>query len=222
MTRKKQYKSKSSQKRSAAKKQMDKKLWIAIAIVAVIVIVSASFLAVNYFGNNTPSELTGSTKVLLQTSMGNITIDLRTDKTITSENFRTLVEQGRYDNTVFHRIMEGFMIQGGMVSGTVNQIPDEIGQNNHNNAYTVAMAKTTQPNSATSQFFINTVDNGNKVVDYDGTKFDQVYTVFGTVIEGKDVVDAISQVQCGPNPSNTNEISSPLEPVTLIKATMLP
>ncbi|MCW4024286.1 MAG: peptidylprolyl isomerase [Candidatus Bathyarchaeota archaeon] len=202
--------------------KFDKKLVITIVVMAAVVIVSVAFLAVNYFGDNSPSELTGSTKVLLETSMGDITIQLRTDKPITSENFRTLVEQGRYDNTVFHRIIEGFMIQGGIVSGTVDKISDEIGQNNNNDAYTVAMAKTSEPNSATSQFFINTVDNGEKVVDYDGTKFDQVYTVFGTVIEGKDVVDAISQVPCGPNPDNTSEISSPLEPVTLIKATMIP
>jgi cyclophilin family peptidyl-prolyl cis-trans isomerase len=197
------------------KKQFDKKLLITIVVMAAIVIVSAAFLAVYYFGDNSPRELTGSTKVLLKTSMGDITIQLRTDKPITSENFRTLVEEGKYDNTIFHRVVEGFMVQGGQISGSVSTIPDEIGDNNTNVAYTIAMANTGVANSASSQFFINTVDNSNPT-------FNAKYTVFGYVIDGQDVVDAISHVECGPNEQYGGENSAPLTPVELIKATMLP
>lgn len=161
------------------------------------------------------------TRVLLQTSMGDIVIQLRDDKPITSGNFRNIVEQGLYDNTVFHRIIAGFMIQGGMVSTSIPSIPDEIGSDNRNTRGTIAMAKTSDPNSATSQFFINLVDNGNNVIDNAGTKFDAVYTVFGTVIQGMDVVDAISNVPVGPN-QYTGENSNPLQTVTLIKAQVLP
>jgi cyclophilin family peptidyl-prolyl cis-trans isomerase len=185
---------------------------VAVALIAIIAVVSVFYL------NQAPKasgDLTGSTKVLLQTSMGNITIQLRTDKPITSENFRTLVEQGKYDGTAFHRIMAGFMIQGGVINGYTKTIPDEIGSNNNNVAYSVAMANTGQANSASSSFFINTADNSN-------AQFDATYTVFGNVIEGQNVVYAISQVPVGPNPQRPSENSSPLTPVTLIKASMLP
>ena len=76
------------------------------------------------------------------------------------------------------------MIQGGAISGTIPTIADEIGSDNHNVAYTIAMAKTSQPNSATSQFFINVADNGNNQLTKQGTKFDATYTVFGKVIAG--------------------------------------
>jgi cyclophilin family peptidyl-prolyl cis-trans isomerase len=161
------------------------------------------------------------TRVLLQTSMGDIVIQLRDDKPITSTNFKNIAEQGLYDNTVFHRIISGFMIQGGMVSSSVSTIPDEIGSNNRNTRGTIAMAKTNDPNSATSQFFINLVDNGYNIIDNAGTRFDSVYTAFGTVIQGMDVVDEISHVPVGPNPY-TGENSDPQQTVTLIKAQILP
>ena len=123
--------------------------------------------------------------------MGNITIQLRDDKPITSGNFKSIVERGLYDNTIFHRVIAGFMIQGGGITSTsIPAIADEIGSNNRNVRGTIAMAKTDEPNSATSQFFINVADNGPNAVDQAGTKFDSVYTEFGTVIQGMDVVDA--------------------------------
>jgi peptidyl-prolyl cis-trans isomerase A (cyclophilin A) len=113
------------------------------------------------------------------------------------------------------------MIQGGMItSQTISTINDEIGQNNRNAAYTIAMAKTSDPNSATSQFFINVVDNGNNVIDQAGTRFDQVYTAFGRVIEGTNVVDAIANAPVTSNPY-THENSQPITPVTLIRATIV-
>ena len=111
------------------------------------------------------------------------------------------------------------MIQGGEVSGSVPAINDEIGSNNRNEAYTVAMAKTSQPNSATSGFFINVEDNGQK---YSSINFDGTYTVFGTVISGKEVVDAIANAPATENPYMPSEISVPVNPVTIIKATIVP
>jgi cyclophilin family peptidyl-prolyl cis-trans isomerase len=146
---------------------------------------------------------------------------MRSDKPITTANFEKLVRDGKYDGSTFHRSMAGFMIQGGIISGSTSTIPDEIGSNNRNIAYTIAMAKTAQPNSATSQFFINVADNGNNVIDQAGTKFDAVYTVFGKVILGQSVVDAIANAPVNNN-QYTGEPSDPVNPVTIIKATIIP
>ncbi|MCW4011064.1 MAG: peptidylprolyl isomerase [Candidatus Bathyarchaeota archaeon] len=163
---------------------------------------------------------TNGTQVLLVTSMGDIIVQMRDDKPITTQNFVNLVEQGVYDGTVFHRVMEDFMIQGGMnQTANVAKISDEIGKGNRNVAGTIAMAKTSSPNSATSQFFINVVDNGNNVIDQEGTKFDEVYTVFGQVISGMDVVMNISQVPVTSNTSGEN--SQPVDTITLISAHVL-
>jgi len=153
--------------------------------------------------------------VLLQTSAGDITIDLRTDKPITSTNFINLVKEGKYDGTTFYRTIAGFMIQGGKVNGNVATIKDEIGSNNRNVNYTIAMAKTNQPNSATSEFFINVADNGKF------PNFDSTYTVFGTVSAGKDVVDTIANAPVTENPNIPGEMSNPVHPVTIIKATIV-
>jgi peptidylprolyl isomerase len=159
-------------------------------------------------------------KVLFQTTKGNFVIQLRDDKPITAGNFAKLVRQGFYDGTIFHRVIAGFMIQGGQnLSFDVESIPDEIGNGNRNVAGSIAMAKTSQPNSATSQFFINVADNGNRILDRMGTKFDDVYAVFGQVVEGMDVILAISRVPVVRNMYGEN--SQPAMPVTLQKATMV-
>jgi peptidyl-prolyl cis-trans isomerase A (cyclophilin A) len=155
------------------------------------------------------------TRVLLETSMGYIIIQLRNDKPITTQNFINLVNQGFYDDTVFHRVIAGFMIQGGQnQTVSVPSISDEIGSDNHNYNGTIAMAKTSQPNSAISQFFINVANNNS-------TSFDSTYTVFGQVIGGMDMVMKISQVQVTVNPQ-TGEQSQPASPVTLVHAEVLP
>jgi peptidylprolyl isomerase len=162
------------------------------------------------------AELPAQDKVLLQTSMGDITILLRDDKPNTSGNFKKLVQEGTYDGTIFHRVIADFMIQGGDPTGTgtgdpsIATIPDEIGANNTNVRGTIAMANTGQPNSASSQFFINVVDNNNRYAEFDSS-----YTVFGYVINGMDVADAISNVA-----TDTND--KPLTDVTIIKAEILP
>lgn len=157
------------------------------------------------------------TKVLLQTTKGNIVIQLRIDKPITSWNFRRLVEKGTYNNTIFHRVIANFMIQGGDPTGTgygddsIPTIRDEIGRNNRNIRGTIAMAKTSEPDSASSQFFINVVDNGRM------PGFDATYSVFGEVVEGMDVVDSISKVA-----TNRANNDRPLQNVTIVKAQILP
>ena len=136
--------------------------------------------------------------VVLVTSMGNIEIALATKEApVTTENFLNYVEDDYFDGTIFHRVMPGFMIQGGGFTpdGTQKTTEDPIVLESDNGLKnkrgTIAMARTSNPNSATSQFFINLVDNAflDKSPGSDG------YAVFGEVVEGMDVVDAIGGVK---------------------------
>ena len=208
-------------------KKKSNKQAIIIGIIALIIIVIGAYAvirqpgATNQSTNPTPTPMTSpvsntnGTKVLFQTTVGNITIQLRTDKPITTANFINIVQKGWYDGTTFHRVIAGFMIQGGAISQTIPSISDETGTNNSNLPYTIAMAKTSQPNSATSEFFINVADNGAN-----NPGFDSTYTVFGTVISGQNVVDAIANAPVTTNPQ-TGENSQPVNPVTLIKASII-
>jgi peptidylprolyl isomerase len=146
--------------------------------------------------------------VRLETSRGNITIALDPAMPITSGNFETLVGKGYYNGVIFHRVIDGFMIQGGDPTGTGRggpgyTIKDEFNANNRNNRGTIAMANA-GPNTGGSQFFINLVNN-----NYLDTK----HPVFGKVVEGMDVVDSIARV-----PTEGNR---PLENVTIIRAMMV-
>jgi len=139
--------------------------------------------------------------------MGDIVIELYEEMPITTENFKSLVQQGVYDGTIFHRVIDGFMIQGGDPTGTgygdplIPSIVDEFTDHNRNDRGTVAMANA-GPNTGSSQFFINLVDNN---------RLDTKHPVFGKVIEGMDVVDAIGKV-------DTDESDRPRQEVTIIKA----
>jgi len=131
-----------------------------------------------------------ATKVLLKTSMGDITIQLNDDMPITTGNFKSLVEKGFYDGVIFHRVIDGFMIQGGDPEGTGMggpgyEIADEFTDHNRNDHGTIAMANS-GANTGGSQFFINLVDN---------SFLDSKHPAFGKVIAGMDVVDAIGKVQ---------------------------
>ena len=131
-------------------------------------------------------------KVLLKTSMGDITLQLYEDMPITAGNFQKLVEKGFYDGTVFHRIIDGFMIQGGDPTGTGRggpgyAIKDEFTRKNKNDRGTISMANA-GPNTGGSQFFINLVNNNF---------LDSKHPVFGKVVEGMDVVDALGKVKTG-------------------------
>jgi cyclophilin family peptidyl-prolyl cis-trans isomerase len=158
-------------------------------------------------------------KVKLTTSMGPIVIELNKEKApISTENFIKYVESGHYNGTVFHRVIDGFMIQGGGMSKDMRQKPtnppikNESTNGLKNLNYTVAMARTNAPDSATSQFFINVKDN-----DFLDFRSDSSpgYAVFGKVVEGKEVVDKIKKVPTGNSMGHENV---PTTPVVLEKA----
>ena len=158
-------------------------------------------------------------RVILVTSVGDITLELdaaRAPKTV--ENFLAYVKAGHYEGTVFHRVIGNFMIQGGGFTPDLKQKPTRApipieSQNGLKNARgTIAMARTSDPNSATSQFFINVVDNPN----LDFPSFDgHGYTVFGKVVAGMDVVDKIRAV---PTTSNGPHQNVPAQPVLIRSA----
>jgi peptidylprolyl isomerase len=178
----------------------------AIAVV-VIVVIAVSLVLAYYF--NRPSGTSEPNTVLLQTSMGNITIQLYEDMPITTNNFRDLVKRGVYDGTIFHRVVSDFVVQGGDATSkgiSVATIADELPNKHSNIRESVAMAKTSEPNSATSQFYINLKDNSEKL--------DSNYSVFGTVIAGMEIVDAIGKVA-------TDSNDKPLQDVIIIKATLV-
>jgi peptidyl-prolyl cis-trans isomerase A (cyclophilin A) len=141
-------------------------------------------------------------QVTLTTSQGNITVELYPDKApVTVKNFLDYVTAGFYDNTIFHRVIPNFMVQcGGFASGmrqksTKAPITNESANGLGNDRGTLAMARTNDPNSASSQFFINLVNNDflNKAKARDGVG----YCVFGKVVNGLDVVDKIAKVATG-------------------------
>lgn len=142
-----------------------------------------------------------ATYVTLNTNYGSIVLELDEEKApVTVKNFVNYVEAGFYEGTVFHRVIDGFMIQGGGVTidfvekDTEDPIKNEASNGLKNHRGTIAMARTMDPDSATAQFFINTVDNF--FLDYRGDAPDEIgYAVFGKVIEGMDVVDKISKVK---------------------------
>jgi peptidyl-prolyl cis-trans isomerase B (cyclophilin B) len=137
------------------------------------------------------------------TGHGTVTLELDADKAPKSaENFLAYVKKGHYDGTIFHRIIDGFMIQGGGFAPGMSQKPTDAPINNEannglkNNKYTVAMARTQDPHSASAQFFINVADNGflnHTAPSIQGWG----YAVFGKVIAGTDVVDKLGKVQTG-------------------------
>jgi len=161
--------------------------------------------------------------VKLSTNFGDITIELDAAKApITAANFLQYVESGFYDNVIFHRVINGFMIQGGGFDTNMKQKPTEAPIKNEannglsNDKYTIAMARTSIPDSASSQFFINVSDNDflNHTAP---TPSGWGYCVFGKVVEGMDVVDAIKAV---PTTSRAGHQDVPVEPVVILKATV--
>jgi cyclophilin family peptidyl-prolyl cis-trans isomerase len=164
---------------------------------------------------------TAPMKVKLTTSMGPITLELNKEKApISVENFVKYVESGHYNGTIFHRVIDGFMIQGGGFSKEMQQKPTQATIKNEstnglkNDAYTVAMARTPVRDSASSQFFINLKDND--FLNFSGENPNGWgYAVFGKVVEGKDVVDKIKKVPTGTTMGHQNV---PVQPVLIEKA----
>ena len=157
-------------------------------------------------------KMDNSTKIKLETNQGDIVIELYNDMPLTTGNFENLVKQGTYDGVIFHRIIEGFMIQGGDPTGTgmgdpnILNIQDEFTHEggNKNDRGTISMANA-GPNTGSSQFFINLIDNNF---------LDDKHPVFGKVVEGMEVIDLIAKIQ-------TDASDRPVEDVKIIKASVV-
>ncbi len=161
-------------------------------------------------------------KVRLATSQGDIIVELDAAKAPKSvENFLTYVKDGHYDGTIFHRVIDNFMIQGGGMKPDMSEkatrapIPLESRNGLTNVRGTLAMARTPAPNSATAQFFINLKDNA--FLDQANSRDGNGYAVFGRVVSGMDVVDKIKAVPVGDKGGHQNV---PTMPVTINKATL--
>ena len=181
-----------------------------LLLVGVLVLAAGCSEAPGEASSMTPPTTASQAKMVrLETTMGNITIELRPDMPVTAGNFEKLVKQGFYDNTIFHRVIDRFMIQGGDPKGTGMGGPgytirDEFTPTNRNVRGTIAMANA-GPNTGGSQFFINLVDNPH---------LNSAHPVFGKVVEGLDVVDKIAKVK-------TDRNDRPVTPVKIVKATVL-
>jgi len=185
-----------------------------VMIVVLLLIVFFVFGKGSFTGSSTGGTVSDmeNTQVKLETNYGDIVIQLYDDMPITTGNFENLVKQGTYDGVIFHRIIEGFMIQGGDPTGTgygdpkIPNISDEFTHagGNKNNRGTISMANA-GPNTGSSQFFINLVNNNF---------LDTKHPAFGEVIKGMDIVDKIAKVE-------TNSQDKPLEEVKIIKASII-
>lgn len=176
----------------------------------IMFIIGVLLIALLVIGYKTMNKR-NNVQVELETNMGNIVIELYSDMPITSGNFEKLVDKGFYDGLIFHRVIDGFMIQGGDpkgngMGGPGYTIKDEFTHagGNRNNRGTISMANS-GPNSGGSQFFINLVNNNF---------LDGKHPAFGKVVQGMDVVDKIAKVQ-------TDENDKPLDKVYIIKASIL-
>lgn len=177
-------------------------------------------------GSLTPvfaADAANAPKVALKTSAGEIVLELYAEKAPkTVDNFLQYVRSGQYSNTIFHRVINGFMIQGGGFDADMKEKPtrapivNEAKNGLKNEMYTIAMARTSDPDSATAQFFINVANNG--MLDYPG-RDGAGYCVFGKVIKGADVVEKIKAVPVADRGMNQNV---PVKPVVITSARILP
>lgn len=201
----------------------------ALRHVALAVSLSSSVVAAStaYATSSTTKEGTSMStnpRVSMQTSQGTILIELNAEKAPkTVENFLAYVKDGFYDGTIFHRVISGFMVQGGGFDANMKQkatnapVENEANNGLKNNKYTLAMARTADPHSATAQFFINVADND--FLNFTSpTPNGWGYAVFGEVVEGTEVVDAIKAVKTG-NRGFHQDV--PVEAVVIEKATIV-
>ncbi len=191
----------------------------------IVVVAALALLApATVFGQGTKVEpekkAAGNPVVVIETSKGAIEVELWPDKApITVENFLKYVDEGFYDGTIFHRVIDGFMIQGGGFTADMTQKPtrapiqNEADNGLRNEPYTLAMARTSDPHSATAQFFINVNDNGF-LNHTEKSPRGWGYAVFGKVTAGQEVVDAIKKVA-----TTTRGMMQdvPIEPVVIQK-----
>lgn len=169
-----------------------------------LLVILAGGLSILCTGTAISSEpVAGNPIILMETSMGNVKLELHAKEApISVKNFLSYVESGFYDGTIYHRVIPGFMIQGGGFTNDLKQkqtnppIRNEAHNGLKNRAGTVAMARTMVVDSATAQFFINVADNGS--LDHrDKTQQGYGYAVFGKVIDGMDIVNRITAVKTG-------------------------
>ena len=187
-------------------------------------LITACTFALLLIANN--NVFAANPKVRMETSQGTVIIELNPDKAPeTVENFLRYVNEGKYDGTLFHRVIKGFMNQGGGFTPDMKKvetyapIKNEADNGLKNKRGTIAMARTGEPHSATNQFFINTVDNA--FLDHTGkTPRGWGYCVFGTVVDGMDVMDRIAKVPTGaraPFPKDVPKTDVVIEKVSVIK-----
>ncbi len=184
-------------------------------------------LAILFAADGSGSAAAGAAnpRVAIQTSKGQIVVELFADKAPqTVANFLAYTDSGHFDGTIFHRVMPGFMIQGGGFTAAMSQKPtkdpiqNEAANGLKNTRGTLAMARTSDPHSASSQFFINLAGNG--FLDHTGkTSQGWGYAVFGQVVEGMETVDAIAQVKTGRSGPHSDV---PVEPVVIESVKRVP
>ena len=190
---------------------MPKSLWITFAVFGFIAVTALTLQAAN-------------PQVLLKTNKGDITIELFQDKApISVKNFLAYTDEKFFDGTIFHRVIKGFMVQGGGMTADMHEksakppIKNEAANGLKNKRGTLAMARTPEIDSATCQFFINLVDN--TFLDHKSNNPEEFgYAVFGKVVAGMDVVDVIAGVATG---SRGGQQDVPREPVTILSVTRL-
>ena len=191
--------------RSNSQPMTERRSRLVVGVIVLIAIFGAGCLTKDEDAGKIMEE-SGGTMVLLETNMGDVTILLRDDMPVTAGNFKKLVTDGFYDGVVFHRVIDGFMIQGGDPTGTGRggpgyAIKDEFSRQNRNDRGTISMANA-GPNTGGSQFFINLVDNNY---------LDRMHPVFGEVAGGMEVVDRMGKVKTGAG-------DRPLEDVVIVRA----
>jgi cyclophilin family peptidyl-prolyl cis-trans isomerase len=197
---------------------MISKSWLCVLLTAAVLICGCGEAAKTPKAEKKTASLT-SNIVKLETSMGDIVIELNEQVApVTVKNFLRYVQEGFYDGTIFHRVIHGFMIQGGGLTAemaekeTREPITNEANNGLRNERGTIAMARSNNPHSATSQFFIN--HTGNMPLDY-VANVKPGYAVFGKVTEGMDVVDAIAKVE---TTTRAGMADVPVEPVVIKSA----
>lgn len=172
------------------------------------------------------SSFAETVKIKMETNRGDIILELDTNKApLSVANFVSYANSGYYDGTIFHRVISNFMIQGGgfdedLIRKTTKEpIQNEASNGLKNKRGTIAMARLPDPHSATSQFFINVKDN--PALDYTGDQNGRTwgYAVFGSVIEGMDVVDEIRYTQTGPNPPFRSDV--PIKTMLIEKVSVI-
>jgi len=191
-----------------------------------LAIILSAAMSAAYAGSDDSAE---NPRVLMKTTDGDITIELFADKSpITVENFLRYADDGHYDGTVFHRVISNFMIQGGGFDAELKEketrgpIVNESKNKLHNTRGTLAMARTSDPDSAAAQFFIN--QRSNLRLDWSGGK--DGYTVFGEVVDGMQVVDIISLTDTGSAQAQTTRGPTvfqdvPVQPIVILSVTRL-